>query len=563
MAEGTLTYNEKTEAKTAESAVAMVNKLIDMATLDAKSHQSQMQKDLKWYHGKHWSNRLASHRAKVVYNKIYSTVESMFPILTDGTPRIVAKPLTKEAVQYIPSVNSFIDTLWWQLSVNRELDWWCKDGLLVGDGWFKTGYDFEAKRVNVGCIDPFILFRDPDATRLDDAEFMVFIKPVNVDLLRYRYPDQKANIKPDESIPDHFKNKRSDFTGDSVKIQAPIDRAAIYESKDSPDSPTQPNQTLLIECWKKDYTMEGGKLKYPGGRVITMAGRKTLLKDIPHPYPYLVQKMNHIYPLVRFSSTIIPHEFYQGSEVKQLIPLQQDINKRKSQITEILSLMGNPQWIKDFESKVIDDNLTNKPGLIIGKKKGTELRREQGQSPPVGTFEDLDRSSSQMDDVSGIHDLSKGRREPGVNSGIAIERIQEAAQTRLRKRIRQQEDGLGDLGRHILEHYRANFKGVTDVRTSESKAGEYKFTPFTPSKIEGEIGFGVEIESSYTMSRSNKFNKAIQLFDRKALDTLSLLEAAEWEDKDKVLKRLNLQRVAEAEAEQARQAEEQAQKGAQ
>jgi hypothetical protein len=522
-----------------ERSINLINNLFSESYDKVKAQHAKWNKMYSWYKGKQWSKKVASYRAQVVYNKIFSVIESMLPIMTDGQPRITVKAMDSKAKPFVSNVNMAINHLWSRLNVNSKQDWYVKDGLLYGDGFLKTGFDPDVKPFGeafVSNLDSFYIYPDPNAIELKECEYIIFAKPESLNTIRNNYANG-YKVESDDDFIKLFKNQREDV--DDAKIQGPVNQAIIYESREEEGVDKNRNkQAVKMEIWMRDYPMEGDKLKYPFGRVITKAGN-VVLDDKPNPYPYLVEKFGLYFPVVKWSSTILPHEFWNMGEVEQLIPVQQPINKAMSQVIEILAKMGNPQRIVPKNSGVDVDNLTNQPGLNIEVNAGTTISTLPAESPPPALFSEIEMLDTQMDTISGVHDLTQGRKPIGITSGKAMDVLQEASQTRLRKRIRQYEESLAELGRHLFEHIRNNYMGEREIEVPDvNNPGQKTFIPFDVKAIEGEFDFSVSVESSYLTSASSKLNKALAFFDRGAMDKRTLLEVGEWDNVDQILQRL-------------------------
>ena len=130
--------------------------------------------------------------------------------------------------------------------------------------------------------------------------------------------------------------------------------------------------------------------------------------------------------------------------------LLQSFNKRKQQIDENSNTMANGDWIIDSDSGVDVKKLTNQPGLIVTKNKGTEVRREPGVPLPSYVMEDKQDSERAVNTIWGAQDILKGQN-PGANvparTSILLERN---AQGRLALQRRHFELGMQEVYEWVL-----------------------------------------------------------------------------------------------------------------
>ena len=128
---------------------------------------------------------------------------------------------------------------------------------------------------------------------------------------------------------------------------------------------------------------------------------------------------------------------YGFGEIKNIIDAQRTLNDMDFRELEGLRLTSNPGWIGDQECEVDDEKLTNEPGLVVLKKRGTELRRlEPGTvSPQLDGRKQADQQF--MEQASGQNEVTmNGDLPQGNASGVAVSKIQTQAVGRIRLKSR-------------------------------------------------------------------------------------------------------------------------------
>jgi hypothetical protein len=247
-----------------------------------------------------------------------------------------------------------------------------------------------------------------------------------------------------------------------------------------------------------------------------------------------------------------------------------------------LTTVGNPIWIADIGA-VDTDNITNAPGLIIEKTPGSEVRREMGLPLPGSVNTLYEQAVTSFDRIFGSNEVSLGLRPPGVTSGVAIDSLQEAAQTRLRLKARNMELTLNQLAQmyvsRVFQFYSAErfFALVQDGQPPEvfrfqieqepEYAGWYLATVqkmhkdqmgrIVPSeeqkrfRTKGVFDVRATVGSNLPFAKAARSERAIQLFQLGVLDAEELLRAVEWPGWEKVLQRIQeKQTMAQAQAPQ-------------
>jgi len=115
---------------------------------------------------------------------------------------------------------------------------------------------------------------------------------------------------------------------------------------------------------------------------------------------------------------------------EQLIPIQREYNKSRSQIIENKNLFGNPILIAP--KGCLDEEPTNEPGQYI---EYNQVGAEPKYLPPpaIGTdvYQNIDILNAELEFVSGQHETSHGSTPTGVTSGTAIGYLQEQDDTKL------------------------------------------------------------------------------------------------------------------------------------
>lgn len=144
--------------------------------------------------------------------------------------------------------------------------------------------------------------------------------------------------------------------------------------------------------------------------------------------------------------------FYNSSVIDDLIPLQVEYNKTRSQIIESKNRMALPQ--RYYEKGSLDPGkVTSEPGLMIPINPGFNYpKASEMPSLPNFVMQELDRTLSDMDDNTAQYEVAKGRTPPGVEAASAIAYLQEENDSILHSTVASIEEATVKLGRQILSN---------------------------------------------------------------------------------------------------------------
>jgi hypothetical protein len=309
----------------------------------------------------------------------------------------------------------------------------------------------------------------------------------------------------------------------------------------------------IRECW---YLTPAGMM------VDTIVGE---FCDSTRPSPYMDGK----FPFVIYRDYERPDEFWGVGEPENLKLIQLGYNKTMSNVIDNATLMTNSVWVVERNSCDVD-KLTNQPGQVV-EYSPDRPKPERVPGTPLPSFvtEILDRLKSDFDQVSGINDVTQGRKPAGITAGVAIESLQEAANKRIGLKIRLLESFLAKVGRLLVSRVQQFYMEDRVIRITGA-GGEFSFLNVSPDEIQGQFDVIAKAGASLATSQAQKFQQATLLFDRlvkldPAVAAKMLLENAEIPNKDALLQELlqriqmqeQMQQQAQAQQAQAAQAQQQ------
>lgn len=555
-----------------DAVARYVHKLLWEAEAERKKYDSDWNHYYNIYMGDQWPVRKMQRgvdwQARLVVNYTFTIIESIIATMTDNKPKINVVPTSWEQQAYGQNLQEAIDSVWYRRKAMSKLQDALKNAMIYGIGYLKTWWDPNMENglgdIEIGVPDVFSIFVDPRATSFHDAEYIVEVRPVTLDYIQRNYPEKGALVRPDSDYYGSVKWKRDQGKGpsptsslSSLHIMSPVDDGPLKIDQTEFSSPpftsasaSRAQEVNLIECWVKDYSMKTVEVPvttvdpttgmpmmtmttvevaaYPHGRLIHVANGITL-QDTPSPY--------NRWPYIRLIDNTRPGEFFGFGEPKVLKDLQFELNKRRSQMVDHAALMGNSIWVVDRDSGVSRDEISNKPGLILTKYRGAEVRREPAAPMPGWQFQMVETTIRDMREISGISAVAGGVVPRGIRSGSGFDAAQEIATLRIRLKVKNLESALEDMGRNLVSLIQQFYTTPRMIRIIGS-AGKVAFVPFDGKSVRGDWDIRIGIGSTLPVSKSVQSQLILQLAGMGLVDQRAVLEYCEIRDAEEIMTRM-------------------------
>lgn len=578
-------YKPTTEER---KAIGLVKKLFKKSKAARKDYDGNWLRYYHFFRGKQWEENRPSYRHSEVVNLVFQNIQSMLPLLTDAKPRFEYLPQEPGDRPLAEVMNQVAQADWEKYNWSEELYEVLLNGAIYGTGISELSFDPE-KHYGLGAIcyksrETMYVFPDPEAKNFDkDCEFCITIEPRDIDKLKAENPEKAKYLKADFN--DALDGEKNDL-GNELKFKSPVDdrNTNLVESGHA-ESLSRKNATLVITAYvmdkaiiEEEKTKEDGsvvyvsKKKYPKGRKIVLASG-VVLEDGP-----MICDHGEI-PLQKWVNYPLPDEFWGMGDVEQLIGPQKTFNKLVSFSIDVLTLMGAPIWVVDSTSGVDTDNLINRPGLVVEKEPGSEVRREAGVQLQGWVMSMIDRFKEYFDQVGGSQDVTRGVPTGGVTAAAAIEELQNAAQTRVRQKARNLDWYFQKLGQHyasmVMQHYTAprvfrltNAEGVNSffkMHVEETPDGKKEMVvqrfnekgaiepgPYGEEisryQIKADLDLRVSTGTALAFSKAKRKDDLLGLYDRQIIDAEEVLKGLDYPNWEAVLQRMKEQQAAAAEA---------------
>jgi len=423
------------------------------------------------------------YRSRPVINRIRPTIRTELSQLTSQKPNASVVPSSAEDRDMYAAMagEQIWDSFYREKKVSHTLRrsmWWT---LVCGTGFIKSYWDGTKGDSAKGedgdvCIIPetpfHVLVPDFREEELESQPFLIHAQEKPLEQLQMLFGDQARGLnKTNESqtiIEDSFLNL--------VGIH-PLNKQSTV---------------LVLEVWVKP----GHLPMFPDGAFFTVVGDRILQGFQGWPYQH------NKFPFIKFDH-IPSGKFYASSVIEDLIPLQKEYNRTRGQIIEAKNRMAKPQLIAPRGS-VDASKITSEPGLVIQYTPGLDPPQPLPlQGLPAYVMDELDRIKTDMEDISGQHEVTSGTTPPGVTAATAISFLQERDESKLTHTFDSLEEGIEKLAFLSLS-YVHEFWNVERMVRVTGPDGAFDVMAFKGSDLRGNLDIRIEAGSALPVSKAAK-----------------------------------------------------------
>lgn len=418
-------------------------------------------------------------RVRLISNKIRPLIRNELTKVTKELPQGFVRPdgTEDEDIAAADAAERIVEYEQDELRYNKVLRRGSLWMLLCGSGFFKDYYDDQFDNgpdqpPGKICLEPF-------------SPFHMFAPVV-----------QQEEIE-DQPYVIHAMSKTPEWVMDNFGVEVEGDsgwHSSLLESRflnALGAGQTQVQKTVLVkEMWVKPCG------KFPNGAKLTWCSQTVL--DLYDGWPFLHKQ----YPFSKIDH-IPTGRFWGDSVIVDLIPLQREYNRTRSQIIESKNRMAKPQLIAPRGS-IQPSRVTSEPGLIIEYTPGLNPPSPlQMQNLPTYVIQELDRIQKDMDEISSQYEIAKGRTPPGVTAASAIAYLQEENDSKLATTTTSIEEATEKIGQHILWYVQQYWDEARKIKVL-GEDNTWESFEFSQADIAGNTDFRVEAGSSAPRSRAAK-----------------------------------------------------------
>jgi hypothetical protein len=419
------------------------------------------------------------YRVRIVVNQVRKIIRKEISRLTAQKPNAFVVPASSEDADVFAAQagEQIWDSLWRKLKFNktlRETIFWqavCGNGF-VKSYWDQSKVDPESGKfgdIVIQHVSPFHIFvPDIMCTEIEDQPYIIH-----------------ALVKTNAWIKQNFGIDIQSSKLDSVDegMQAAMGLNRNDSKKDS---------STVLEVWvKPGYIPE-----LPQGGMFTLVEEQIVQGTVGWPYEH------GQYPFTKFDS-IMTGKFYTASIIEDLIPLQKELNRSRSQLIEAKNRMSKPQLVAE-KGAVNPAAITSEPGQVIEYKVGFQPPQPLPlQGLPAYVTEEIDRLYTDLSDLSGQHEVSNGSTPPGVTAATAISFLQEQDESLIATAYTSIEEGIEKIAAQSLAYVKMYWDEERTVKVVGVE-GTFDVMTFKGADLRENNDIRVESGSALPTSRAAK-----------------------------------------------------------
>ena len=514
-----------------------------------------------------------------IYNVLFSIIRNMSGLLTDPRPnpavRVAGlkKDMPKEEkmkkLQVAKELGDSLEELWDDIQGQSKFQRIVLGMQTYSDMFVMPFFNTKTDDADFEMLSPVRVKIDPNAESIETADYTIAVfyrsktymyskwgKKETKDVKYFDYTEAQTQDMNDGEDPSEHKNLKN-----VAKVELYMEREwfvyrsgnILLEKKRNPlwanDEESQKTDTKnkVMSKYKKDGIAGVGQKVADTAKGIVgmettddkMAGEleATMANFKPQKNYFKYPKI----PLIQFDTYRFAGEQYSRSLLKQSVKVVDDINSRRTAITENTNAMGKPNTYVD--GTIMNEKQANR--IESGKAKGEVVRlktsnnksiREniyisQGVAMSSEAFNSIGDDKRELDNMWGHHEVSKGGSDPANKTKGGILALQEADQTPIRFLTRNIEDSMQELFQWFVQ-IRKMYKADEPITLGDG-AGEILY-----SDIDANNKVYIKSGSMMPVSGIQQRDEAMELWKSQALDPLTLFERLNDPEPKKTAKRL-------------------------
>lgn len=278
---------------------------------------------------------------------------------------------------------------------------------------------------------------DPKAVSFHKALWIIKEKVCSLTYIQQAYPEKGFRVQATVNYEDYS------------TVESRVN--AIANNNAAAARQAEKNATILYVMWEKPSP------RYEDGRYIVMASGIILYRG-PWPYDY---KEKYPYIPLAYQPSTAP-SVWGRNMVWEMIPHQRSMNLLLSHAvgraaTDKLQILVRRTSEEAEGTQLPIDSMVNRRNYGFLPYTGAPPQFFQPPGTPGWHFELIDRLQSKMENIAGAHDVGNGNLPDnggGSLSGVSINLLQQADQTKIAVFVGNIESALVELKEWQIRHYR-------------------------------------------------------------------------------------------------------------
>lgn len=403
-------------------------------------------------------------------NRFGKIANDMSALLTDVKPFWEFKTYNKRFEQNAEIFGKLSSGWYTQRQIDVKFSEVIKYYLVGGSGWVHPFYNESTDDLDITSDDPrdVLPIRPVSMNTVQDALGVVSRRARTVNYVREKYGPKAARVQADrDGVFTSLANTRA---AKIIEAASSPFRARLFgadkPSREMPRIPTVDLYTMYVDDTRRNesslprvmgevtesgepannwsYTVHKGDLLYPRKRCIIFT-RDVILYDGPSIY------WHGLFPYCKLTLDPWPWTWLGKAPLWDLLPLQRSLDKKLRVMDDYMEKLARPDLIADKNSTskhAIDKIDTRKAGLKLTQNPamGKGIQISYPPALPDAVFRGIERDKADMDEISGVRDMSQMMRLQQMPSADTIEKMMESMSPTVRGRSRAIEAFMREFG---------------------------------------------------------------------------------------------------------------------
>lgn len=389
-------------------------------------------------------------KPRVTVNKIYSTLRAIRNYTVRNKPRAESVPvdIDPENIKEARNVNKLMDYWHERLQLRFKLKASVWHALKYSIGFWQVLWDEDANdgagEIVVNVVDPFDLYIDPVATDPSNARYIIMAV--------------RRSVEDIQNDPKYDHKETAKIKGDNKIAASDLKARLVRHERGTPMVSEDEEATAIVkEYWLKE---QEGPEDIPRIRIVTMAENYIIRDELTDLWQM---------PFFKLPSDINPLQMYGIGWVRNMVPLNRQLNRLESQLAEYNDLMNRGRFVMDKGAGV--RVIYNENGQIIEKKRGYNVTQQAITPLSSAIYNQIANHIVYIEDMGGAHDASLGRIPTGAQSGVAIEALQLGDANNLAELTENMENFLENVYEYMLAMAATKYQFARNI-TPMTQSGE-------------------------------------------------------------------------------------------
>jgi len=510
--------------------IPQVRDWLDRSKKARETQVRRWRKNERLYYGRHWASpgKGQENQPRMVFNFPLAVVETILPIVNDFQPTVDVMPREKNDIFFAEMMKKRFQQIVEETDLYGQILQAVKDSLIYSNGFVQILPEVTDEGVfkgfDIQVVDPFSVVPHPYATDLglDAGEYFLFAVPMETTKIEREY-------------------------GVKVNADGKLDEYKAFQKVDETDQNSNPDHdmALVIECYSNEKDTDA----YPYGRHTVVVGDQLIVDE-----PLELYRM----PVFMVSNYKSPHNFWGIGETDLVRTQTKAINETFSAVNENIRRTGFPiRTVTQRAKAQMKRPITGSPGEEITVVDPSDVTFIS--PPPIpGYVQNFIAQTGQfMEHITGVTDVTQGRKPGGVVSGRAIVALREASQTRQRFKINKEVARFTkEIGEYMVQMILTYDEEIRSIRERGSE-GTFEFTDFNPVGVydadgnpegtpefnpgtakrlqDSEFDINVTTGSRYAQGRVANEERALELFQAGIYGIEDVVNALNITDKQDVI----------------------------